>query len=68
MIRKKFETMISVSKHYIPFGLKIDDVLFDERLDSESGNQGSNLNTTVNKLCGIQQIVIGFASVFSAIL
>ena len=68
MIREKFETMISVPKHHNPFGQKIDDILFDENLDSESGNQGSNLNSAVNKLYDIQQIVIGSASVFSAIL
>lgn len=60
MIREKFETMIFIPKHCNPFG-QLDDVLFDERLDSDSGNLGSNLNSTIKKLCDIQQIVIGFA-------
>lgn len=59
--------MISVPKHCNPLGQKLGDVLFDERLSSESGNLGSNLNSAINKLCDIQQIVVGFASVFSAI-
>lgn len=53
MIREKFETVISISKHRNPFGQKLDDVLFDERLDSDSGNLGSNLNSTIKKLCDI---------------
>lgn len=68
VIREKFETIVSVPRCCNPLGQKIDDILLDERLDSESGNQGSNLNSTINKLLDIQQIVIGFASVFSPIL
>ena len=66
MIKEKFETVISVPKHYNPFEQKTDDTLLDERLDSESGNLGCNLSSAINKLCNIYQIVIGFASVFSA--
>ena len=37
MTREKFEAIISVPKHYNPFGQKIDDTLLDEGLDSDSG-------------------------------
>lgn len=53
MIREKFETIISVSKHCNPFGQKIDDALPDEGLDSESGNLGYNPSSTIYKLCDI---------------
>lgn len=67
-IREKFETMLSVRKHCNLLGQKTDDGLLDERLGSQSGNLSSNLGSVINKLCDIQQIVIGFASVFSAII
>lgn len=58
MIREKFETIISVSEHHNPFGQQINGVLFDENLDSESGNQGSHLNCTVNKLYNINKLLL----------
>lgn len=66
MIRDKLETMVSVPKHWIPFGQKLGDVLFEESLDSELRNLHSNLNLAINKLCDIQQTVTSFVSVFSA--
>lgn len=65
MIREKFETVISVPKHCNPCGQKLDDVLFDETLDSESGNLGFSLNFAIKKLYVIQQIVTGCVSIFS---
>jgi hypothetical protein len=65
-IREKFEPMISDSPHYNPFRQKTEDVLLDRKLDLEPGKLGCNLNSTINKLCDIWQIVVGFASVFFA--